>query len=116
MSDAEGQLALHTSVEGSVARVRLHGELDVHAAGAVIDELTGLVSGDVRTVIVDVSGLTFLDSTGLRALLVGRDHVRDEGAEFSLQGVGGVVERVLEMTGLHDLLTGNGTEDPAPTG
>jgi anti-anti-sigma factor len=101
----EDQLAITTSVESAAARVALVGELDVVTASRVSDELTTLAGQDVKTVVVDVSELTFIDSTGLRALLAGREKLHETTASFVLEGASGVVERVLELTGLRDLLS-----------
>ncbi|CAN5245287.1 STAS domain-containing protein [soil metagenome] len=106
MAEQTSQRGVHKRVDGSTARLRLSGELDVHGASRVTDELAELAAAGPHSVIVDVADVTFLDSTGLRALIVGRDQIRESGASFQLEGVGGVVERVLTMTGLHDFLTG----------
>jgi anti-anti-sigma factor len=103
----EDQLAITTNVESTVARVSLVGELDVVTASRVSDELTALAGQDVKSVVVDVSELTFIDSTGLRALLAGRERIHATTASFALEGASGVVERVLELTGLRDLLAGD---------
>jgi anti-anti-sigma factor len=101
----EDQLAITTSVESKAARVALVGELDVVTASRVSDELAALADQSVKSVVVDVSELTFIDSTGLRALLAGRERLQAKTASFVLEGASGVVERVLELTGLRDLLS-----------
>lgn len=53
-----------------------------------------------RPVIVDVSGLTFLDSSGISELLRVRQLVVDAGGSFTLDDPTDSVRRVLEMTGL----------------
>ena len=98
------QLSIATRVEGPVARVHLVGELDVNTAPLVADELTNVVAEGVTSVVVDVAELTFVDSTGLRAILAGREKLQAEGATLVLEGASGVVERVLDMTGLRGLL------------
>jgi anti-anti-sigma factor len=56
-----------------------------------------------ETVALDASGVTFLDSGGLRALLLCRDHVVDAGSELVVVTAGPVPYRVLEITGLLDM-------------
>jgi anti-sigma B factor antagonist len=100
------QLSVSTTRDGDRAVVRLAGELDVNTAPQVVDELQALIDGDaVSAVIVDVSRLTFVDSTGLRVILAGRESLQAAGATLALDGASGVVERVLEMTGLRKLLS-----------
>jgi anti-anti-sigma factor len=98
------QLSIATRVDLGVARVQLAGELDVNTAPLVADQLTRLVAEGVTSVVVDVANLTFVDSTGLRAILAGREKLQAEGASLVLEGASGVVERVLDMTGLRGLL------------
>jgi anti-sigma B factor antagonist len=100
-------LSIQSSTEGATVRVRLTGELDLHTATALSEHLASLTTQVVEAVVVDVSQLTFLDSSGLRALLSARDELQAVGATLTLQGVGGAVERVLGATGLLGLLTGD---------
>src|SRR5687767_7707640 len=100
------QLSVSTTRDGDRAVVTLAGELDVNTAPQVAEALDGLTDGDaVTSVVIDVSRLTFVDSTGLRVILAGRESLQATGATLALDGASGVVERVLEMTGLHKLLT-----------
>ena len=95
------QLSVTTTRDGERAVIALAGELDVNTAPQVADELAQLTGGEPLTsVVIDVSRLTFLDSTGLRVILAGRESLQGAGATLALDGASGVVERVLEMTGL----------------
>jgi anti-anti-sigma factor len=101
----EEQLVVTTTRDGDRATVALAGELDISSAPQVADELERLAEGDdIRAVVVDVSQLTFVDSTGLRVILAGRERLQAAGATLTLEGASGVVDRVLEMTGLRGLL------------
>lgn len=106
MPEQAGHLSTDVDVDGTRAVVRVEGELDLQGAPVLDDDFRNLVARGVKTVVVDVSAVTFLDSTGLRALVVGREVLSAGGATITLEGVGGVVERVLQMTGLLELLTG----------
>ncbi|MGH9119038.1 MAG: STAS domain-containing protein [Acidimicrobiales bacterium] len=99
------QLSVTTGREGGRAVIALAGELDVDTApqvGAALDDLG--TDEELTAVIIDVSRLTFIDSTGLRVILAGRESLQAGGATLSLDGASGVVARVLEMTGLRGLL------------
>jgi anti-anti-sigma factor len=114
MENHERQLTVSTTVEETTARVTITGELDVDSAPQVADELTALADREVTAVVVDVAGLIFVDSTGLRAILAGRETLQRVGATLVLHGATGVVERVLDMTGLKGLLAEAGeTSEPA---
>lgn len=83
--------------------VTLHGVLDLANAARVRDALVEVVGS---TVVVDLAGLSFLDSSGIAALLGARSEILAAGKDFRLRGARGVVRRVLEVTGLEQLLSG----------
>ena len=101
-----GPLSVRADVDDGVARVTLAGELDLDRAGALADELGGLTTQGATAVVVDTSGLTFIDSSGLRALLTAREKLESAGATLQLSALSPAVERVLDMTGTRTLLTG----------
>jgi anti-sigma B factor antagonist len=82
--------------------VSLHGQLDLANAERVRD---ALMAATAPTVVVDLSDLRFLDSSGIAALLSARSLITEAGRSFELRGARGVVRRVLEVTGLTFLLT-----------
>ena len=100
----EAPLSVDAAVEGGVARVTLRGELDLDRAGALAEELSALTNQGATAVELDASGLNFIDSSGLRALLSAREQLDSAGASFRLTAVSPAVERVLEMTGTRVLL------------
>ena len=75
--------------------------MDVHVA-KVGDTTTALVADNARDIVIDLTGVTFLDSSGLRVLVRSRQDVIDAGGRFRLRGATDVVERVLQITGLAD--------------
>ena len=88
----------------SRARIVVEGELDMVAAPrltAAIDDL--MEEGDVE-VIVDLRALTFMDSSGLQALLHGHQRATEDGASFSLIRGGANVMRVFELSGINGLI------------
>lgn len=82
--------------------VQVYGELDLLHADEFRRELVAIAGSTVR---VDLSGLRFIDSTGLTVLLAARDEIISLGHGFELRGASGVVRRVFEITGLAHLLT-----------
>lgn len=79
----------------------LRGELDV-ANAARVQRMLEEVEGPV--VIVDLSALTFIDSSGLTALVHAHNKILGRGHSFELRGASGSVQRVFEITGLSNLL------------
>jgi anti-sigma B factor antagonist len=89
--------------DGDDARVvSLHGQLDLANADRVRDVLTGGVSGS--RVVVDLADLSFVDSSGVAALLAARGEITEAGHGFELRGAKGIVRRVFDVTGLASLL------------
>jgi anti-anti-sigma factor len=82
--------------------VTLAGELDIATAEGLADWLIA-VSGSA--VVVDLSGLTFMDSSGIAALVIARNHIEKSGNELILTRPTPIVERALVATGLAGWLT-----------
>lgn len=94
---------LHIQVfaSGDAHVVRLRGELDIASAGKLRDALTRLADSSV---VVDISGVSFLDAGALSALLAARRDVQAKGSELTVRGAQGLVRRVFEITELTELL------------
>lgn len=58
-------------------RVRVEGELDVATAPALEEALKRAEASDASGIVIDLTGVSFIDSTGLRTLL--EAHARDAG-------------------------------------
>jgi anti-anti-sigma factor len=80
--------------------VRLFGEFDLAGFEEVDRELHGLQSNREDRVVVDLQGVTFIDSSGLRALLQAWRRSKDEGSEFLLAHPPETVQSLLHLTGL----------------
>jgi anti-sigma B factor antagonist len=80
--------------DGTTLVVRPVGEVDMYTSPHVEQSLLRCTNGH-RDVVVDVSGVEFMDSTGLQMLI--EAHRRD--ARFALGGHSDAVERLLELTG-----------------
>jgi anti-sigma B factor antagonist len=80
--------------DGTTLLVIPFGELDVHTTPQLTRALERCTNAH-KVLIVDVTGLSFIDSTGLGALLAARDRVRDR---LLLAGANPVVDRLLELT------------------
>jgi anti-anti-sigma factor len=81
--------------DGTTLLVMPDGELDVHTAPALSRALERCTSAH-KVLIVDVSRISFIDSTGLKTLVTARDRVRER---LLLAGSNPVLDRLLELTG-----------------
>jgi anti-anti-sigma factor len=84
--------------------VTLPGEIDVTNAHSVGDELQAAFGPDVTVVIADMTGTAFLDSSGVRYLLLASEHAANANAELRLVTESAAVLRVLQLTGVDRLL------------
>jgi anti-anti-sigma factor len=82
--------------------VTVTGELDVFTAASLKEALAAVSRGGGPVVAVQMAGVTFLDSTGLHALLDADRTLRAIGRRLSLVEPSPIVERLLELTGLRD--------------
>lgn len=106
-TDPAGAL-LHTRAEhrGRVVVVIAQGELDVASAPRLVDAMAELGGGGSDgAVVIDMAGVGFMDSSGLRALLDCERSCRDRGRRFALARPTDSVRRVLELVDLLDTLT-----------
>jgi anti-anti-sigma factor len=85
--------------------VTVRGEIDMDNADQLVDAIK-MVAG---TAVVDLSGITFIDSTGLQGLLRAQKAARQRGDDLILRHPSKAVRRVLEMTGLIDRFRRMGT-------
>jgi anti-sigma B factor antagonist len=92
--------------------VMLRGELDVADAAKVAAALA-VVAASGRTVIVDLEGLEFIDSSGLAALVVARRHARHAGYDLLLAAPQQQVQRMLAITRLLDVFAVHSCVDEA---
>lgn len=65
----------------------LEGEIDLHVSPRVSQKLTEITKPKPSRVVVDLSRVTYIDSSGLAALIQGMRDVEDYGGRFALAGV-----------------------------
>lgn len=99
-----GELTMGSEREGDVHRICLFGELDLATAGAVQKELESVEATDAKAIIVDLAGLTFMDSTGVRLVLSAHARSRADANRLTLLRGPAAVQRVLELSGVEQLL------------
>jgi anti-sigma B factor antagonist len=99
-----GTLKVDADVTGPVADVRLVGELDLRTADALLDLVDGLLDQDLGAIRLDGTGLTFVDSAGLRVIVLGLVRATDAGITYEISDASESLERVLSITGLAEVL------------
>jgi anti-sigma B factor antagonist len=100
-------LSVSTTWQDRVATVSLDGELDLAARDSVERAIGEAVHAEgTRTVVVDLSGVRFIDSSGVAMLLKGRRHADAASVAYRVDAASGIVRQVLGLTGVLEHLTG----------
>jgi len=94
-------LTVETRHQNETAVIALAGELDMAGASALERELGLLGAG---TIVVDLRGLEFMDSSGLRALVTSALRAQDAGRRFALIPGAAHVMRVFDITRMRERL------------
>jgi anti-anti-sigma factor len=95
-----GELTVCSEREGDVHTIGLAGELDLATVGAVEHELKRVETSDALSIVVDLSDLTFMDSTGIRMLINADARSRADGHRLILLPGPVSVQRVFEVCGV----------------
>ena len=98
-----GSLALRSERDGDMHVIELIGELDLDGAPRLEAELRRVEATDAVSIVVDLSALEFIDSTGIRLLLMAAERCNDSGRMTLLKGPR-QVHRVFEITDLVERL------------
>ena len=101
---ATEQLQIDLRQEADRIVVELAGELDMANAPLLQEAIESPDLGATKTVVLDLQGLTFLDSTGLRIILAAREQCWRRGQEFAVTPGSQQVQRLLSVTGVGEHL------------
>ena len=104
VSAPDGRVAGRYSRDGCTI-VWAQGEIDVATAPDLRHELADAVSVGRCKVIVDLTQVTFMDSTGLNILVRARRAAEARGGELRLVGAGETIRRLMCITGLDQIFT-----------
>jgi len=97
------QLVLSSERYGDTTLVRLSGEMDI-ACEDYFEQSMRPLEQEGSWVVLDLSGLTFMDSTGLRLILRAWDQSRRDGFQLAVLPGTGPARRTLEVSGLQRVL------------
>jgi anti-anti-sigma factor len=103
-ADGTPRFQLHELVEGGEHTLVLTGEVDMVAAPGVEQAVGRLCVEGTTRIVLDLREVTFIDSSGLRAILSADGLCRQHGCEFSLVPGPEQVQGLFEMTGVAELL------------
>lgn len=101
---AEPLLTVESAAEPGTVVLALRGELDPHTAPIVDDHVNRALDAGATRVILDLAGLSFIDSSGLRSVIAAHKALDGRGGTLVLRSPGPTTQRLLDVTGLSELL------------
>jgi anti-sigma B factor antagonist len=95
---------VRSELEADTGRLTVLGELDMATAPQLEDKVRAMLAGRVRELIIDLGKLRFIDSSGLRLLIILRDRAAAEGWTLGLLRPSGEVLSIFGLTGADENL------------
>jgi anti-sigma B factor antagonist len=90
--------------DGESATVTLSGELDIATVPRVEEAIEATLTAEVQTLTIDLGGLGFVDSSGLRLFIVLDQRAAEQGWELRLLRPGAQVLSVFQVSGVEENL------------
>jgi anti-sigma B factor antagonist len=97
-------LAVERTCDEGVELVLVEGELDIATASRLISVLNGAVQEALRSLVVDLSDVEFMDSTGLALLINAHRRLTRRSKGFAVVCPPGPLRRVFEVTDMVETL------------
>lgn len=94
------QLQIETRQEGEAAHVVLGGEFDLAGIERFERAIAAVEAQQPRAIVIDLRELEFMDSSGLRALVMADDRAQKAGRRLAIVPGPPVIRRVFEITQL----------------
>ncbi len=99
-------MELYVDFEGSTLIFRLVGELDEHSAEFVKRKLDStLLDSNYSDVVLDLSRLSFMDSTGIGVIIGRYKIVRKQNKNIYVKNPSPTVDKIFKMSGLYEIIT-----------
>lgn len=101
-SELENPLIIDAQQDGGATVLVLRGELDPHTAPLLRDHIDRAFAVDRSDLVLDLAGLTFIDSSGLRVIIGAHKEANEGGGRLVLRSPSQTARRLLDITGLLD--------------
>lgn len=104
---------VNISCDAGPCVVRVSGEVDVYTSPTLKSALLDALRESEGTVIVDLDGVGFIDSSGLGVLVGALRRAREAGGDLRIVSARPAVEKILRITGLDRVFTLYSSTDEA---
>jgi anti-sigma B factor antagonist len=102
-------LDVTTESDESRTLLRATGSIDIASRDRLAAAVRAALAEDTAALVVDLSAVTFIDSTGIGTLVDAASQSADAGATFRIESPSRPVARILEVSGLAEHWSGNPT-------
>jgi anti-anti-sigma factor len=92
-------------LDGDWTSLEVVGEIDLATVDELISAIKQVQSAGVTRLMVDLTETAFMDSTGLKALVVAHREFTEAGKEFAISVKPGPIERLVELSGVGSAMT-----------
>lgn len=89
-----------TELSAGWVSIAVEGEIDLATADQLSKAIDEVLSGGSENLVVDLNGSSFMDSTGLKTLVMAERNFSDDGREFVIAVNGGPISRLLDLSGV----------------
>ncbi len=95
--------------------IAVQGEVDLATVDDLREAIDQAVEGGSGSVAVDLTDATFMDSTGLKALVMAHRQFEEDGKSFAIVVSGGPVSRLIDLSGVNTTIRTVSTLDELET-
>jgi len=106
-------MEINTIKENNIPVVSVKGRIDAVTAPEFEKNLSDLITAGDKTLLVNLSGLEYISSAGLRSILATAKRLKAENGRIIFAGLQGPVEEVFKISGFHSIFTIFDTVDAA---
>ncbi len=106
-------LAVDTDDVRGVSVMKVEGRVDSDSAPKLDEALSGLLKANCNKIVVNLGGVEFLSSAGLRALVKAYQGAQKAGGSVRLTAVPESIQGILFTVGLNQMLNGYPTDQEA---
>ena len=80
--------------------LQLEGDIDLHVSPAVTESLNAMIKKKPERIVIDLSRATYIDSSGVAALILAMQEVEAYGGKFFLSGLQETLRSIFEISRL----------------
>ena len=97
----------------NVSVITLEGEIDVYTSIQLKQDISDILAAGVKYLVLNLSKVEYLDSTGLGVLIGTLKKLRESGGNMIIVGPAMRIMRIFEITGLYKIFAIYATEEEA---